>query len=87
MIPILITFEKRTSQTKRGVERCLWKGNNRPKQQVSLHLKQLLQETSNYTEKSGSAMAHSAYSKWTHVELAKTSLTGETNENIKHSAI
>jgi len=33
------------------------------------------------------ARAHSAYSKWTHDEIAKTSLTGRINEDIKQSAI
>ena len=69
-------IRKANKPNKKGVEHCLWKGNNRPKQQLSLHLKQMLQETSNYAEKFSSAMAHSAYSKWTHAETAKTSLTG-----------
>jgi enterochelin esterase-like enzyme len=34
-------------------------------------MKQLLQETSNYTERFSGAMAHSAHSKWTHAEIEK----------------
>jgi hypothetical protein len=32
-------------------------------------------------------MAHSAYCKWTHDEIVKTSLTGQINGNVKHCGI